>query len=73
MSKGFNSQLETYHALCDFIKTHGHSPTMPELAYIRGLSVCVIHRHVRHLEWRGYVYKVAGWRNVRLAERNKAA
>lgn len=62
----FDSQLQTLLALESYMDTYGRSPTLNELAKMRGLATITIRKHIDALVERGKVKRVAGKRNLRL-------
>lgn len=63
----FTTQLETLATLQVYIRAHGYSPTLDELAGLRGVSVPTIQRHIRQLQERGYIQRLyRKHRNIRL-------
>lgn len=65
----FGSQLQTYHVIRHYVSEHGHSPTIGELAKLRGLYFTAIQTHLNQLEQRGLITRKRGWRNIRLTSR----
>jgi DNA-binding MarR family transcriptional regulator len=63
----FTSQLETLATLQVYIRRNGYSPTLDELATMRGVSITTIQKHIRQLQERGYIQRVyRKHRNIRL-------
>lgn len=63
----FTSQLETLATLQVYIRANGYSPTLEELAALRGVSITTIQKHIRQLQERRYIQRVyRKHRNIRL-------
>lgn len=62
----FGKQMTTYGVIVRYIREHGYSPTIEELAGLRKFTTKVISNHLNQLEDLGYIERVSGWRNIRL-------
>lgn len=70
-----STQLRTLFLIKLYIDKRGYSPTLDDLACLRGLSATAIRKHVRHLRALGYLERPTrqAWRNIRLTDKGRAA
>lgn len=65
----YRRQRELLEFLREYLRDHGHAPTLREMAKALGVSsVATIHKHLKALEKKGFLKKHKGWRGLELLE-----